>query len=86
MIQIRPISDLRNKFTEIEAIVNDGNPVYLKKNGYWSMVVLSIEDYSNLINCIESKLDEADREATNSSERLNHDEVFKGVRRFISGR
>ena len=25
MIQIRPISDLRNKFTEIEAIVNDGN-------------------------------------------------------------
>ena len=44
MIQIRPISDLRNKFTEIEAIVNDGNPVYLTKNGYGSMVVLSIED------------------------------------------
>lgn len=31
MIQIRPVSDLRNKFPEIETIVNAGNPVYLKK-------------------------------------------------------
>ena len=34
MIQIRPVSDLRNKFTEIEATVKEGNPVYLTKNGY----------------------------------------------------
>ena len=33
MIQIRPVSDLRNKFTEIEATVKEGNPVYLTKNG-----------------------------------------------------
>ena len=32
MIQIRPVSDLRNKFPEIEAIVNEGKPVYLTKN------------------------------------------------------
>ena len=42
MIQIRPVSDLRNKFTEIETIVNEGSPVYLTKNGYGSMVVLSL--------------------------------------------
>ena len=28
------ISDLRNKFPEIETLVNSGNPVYLTKNGY----------------------------------------------------
>ena len=46
MIQIRPVSDLRNKFTEIENIVKSGDPVYLTKNGYGAMVVLSIEAYS----------------------------------------
>jgi hypothetical protein len=34
MIQIRPVSDLRNKFPEIEKAVNGGRPVYLTKNGY----------------------------------------------------
>ena len=42
MIQIRPVSDLRNKFPEIENLVNEGNPVYLTKNGYGTMVVLSL--------------------------------------------
>ena len=50
MIQIRPISDLRNKFTEIEKEVSSGKPVYLTKNGYGSMVVLSIEAYSKLVD------------------------------------
>lgn len=45
MIQIRPVSDLRNKFTEIENTVKTGEPVYLTKNGYGSMVVMSIEAY-----------------------------------------
>lgn len=34
MMQIRPVSDRRNKFPEIEATVNNGEPVYLTKNGY----------------------------------------------------
>ena len=34
MLQIRPVSDLRNKFPDIEKIVNAGEPVYLTKNGY----------------------------------------------------
>ena len=48
MIQIRPVSDLRNKFTDIESIVQTGDPVYLTKNGYGTMVVMSIEAYSRL--------------------------------------
>ena len=43
MINIRPVSDLRNKYPEIEAIVQESQaPVYLTKNGYGSMVVMSI--------------------------------------------
>ena len=31
MISIRPVSDLRNKFTEIENAVSGGEPVFLTK-------------------------------------------------------
>ena len=55
MIQIRPVFDLRNKFTEIEEIVNEGNPVYLTINGYSVMVVMSLEQYANLTDNIEKK-------------------------------
>ena len=44
MIQIRPVSDLRNKFPEIEMLVNEEQPVYLTKNGYGAMVVLGLEE------------------------------------------
>lgn len=86
MIQIRPVSDLRNKFPEIEAIVNDGKPVYLTKNGYGAMVVLSLEEYASLTDGIEKKLDEADEQATMTKERLDHDTVFKNVRNVIHGK
>ena len=80
MIQIRPVSDLRNKFPEIEALVNEGNPVYLTKNGYGAMVVLSLEEYARLTERLERRLDEADRMAEISEERLSHESVFSKVR------
>ncbi len=45
MIQIRPVSDLRNKFPDIERLVNEGEPVYLTKNGYGDMVIMGMEVY-----------------------------------------
>ena len=84
MIQIRPVSDLRNKFTEIETIVNEGSPVYLTKNGYGSMVVLSLKEYTRLTDGIEAALDEADRMAEASEKRMTHEEVFQSLRRKIN--
>lgn len=87
MMNIRPVSDLRNKFPEIEDIVlKSGEPVYLTKNGYGSMVVLSIEQYSALIDEVELKLDEADREAVLSDVRYSGEDVFKRARGRIHGR
>lgn len=85
MIQIRPVSDLRNKFPEIENVVNEGEPVYLTKNGYGTMVVLSLEAYSQLTEGIEMALDEADRIALENNKRYSHDEVFTKLRRSING-
>lgn len=87
MINIRPVSDLRNKFPEIEELVlTNGEPVYLTKNGYGSMVVMSIEQYSALTDPIEQKLDEADRAAEASDIRYSGEEVFQRVRSRIHGR
>lgn len=83
MIQIRPVSDLRNKFPEIESVVKEGQPVYLTKNGYGSMVVMSIEQYSKLTGDIEAKLDEADAAAAETDKRFSHEEVFGNVRRRL---
>lgn len=86
MLNIRPVSDLRNKFPEIESIVKQGEPVYLTKNGYGSMVVLSMEQYAALTDEVELRLDEADRAAEMTEVRLEESEVFDRVRARIHGR
>ena len=83
MLQIRPVSDLRNKFTEIERVVSDGSPVFLTKNGYGSMVVLSLEAYCRLTDSVEAALFQADYEAEHDTRRLSHEEVFDSIREKI---
>ena len=85
MIQIKPVSDLRNNFTEIESIVKTGSPVYLTKNGYGSMVVMSIESYSKLTESVEDELDIADKMAEETNMRYTHEEVFSKLRENIIG-
>ena len=84
MIQIRPVSDLRNKFPEVEKAVACGEPVYLTKNGYGAMVVLSLEAYSRLTDGVDTDLDEADKYAEEDDRRYTHDEVFANLRRRIN--
>lgn len=84
MIQIRPVSDLRNKFTEIENTVKTGAPVYLTKNGYGSMVVMSIEAYSKLTESIDDALDVADKMAEEIDKRYTHEEMFKKLREAVN--
>ncbi len=84
MINIRPVSDLRNKFPEIEeTVINSNAPVFLTKNGYGTMVILSIEHYAALTDDVERKLDEADNLAKSSNTRLSKDQLFNKVRTRI---
>lgn len=46
MAQIRPSADLRNKYNEISKLCHERNePVYITKNGYNDLVILSNEAY-----------------------------------------
>jgi len=84
MIAIRPVSDLRNKFPEVEeTVLHSGKPVFLTKNGYGTMVLLSLEQYAALTEDIEAKLDEADAAAKENKSRLTHEEVFSKARDII---
>lgn len=49
LIQIRPVSDLQNDYNAIEkAILENEQRVYLTKNGYGSMVIMNLEEYSRM--------------------------------------
>lgn len=101
MLNIRPVSDLRNKYPEIEDLVlKQDEVVYLTKNGYGSMVVMSIEKYSkimeelNINDNLKAKYKDIDiNDLLNNSEDeldnpktkyLSHEEVIDRARRTIN--
>jgi len=89
MPHIRPVSDLRNNFAEISRIVHEtGEPVFLTKNGYGDMVVMSIEAYERhqFESEVYLKLKEAELEAKLSGKRFSQKEVFNELRAKLSGR
>lgn len=62
MIQIRPVSDLQKDYGSIEKEVLDGSQtMYLTKNGYGSMVMMSLEKYSKLTDQASNILAETNR-------------------------
>jgi prevent-host-death family protein len=84
---IRPISDLRNKFSDISRAVHESNePVYLTKNGRGDMVVMSLEAYEkNLFEHeIYIKLKEAEYEAASTKKRYSHEETISELRKIIN--
>ncbi len=87
---IRPVSDLRNNFAEISKIVHEtAQPVFLTKNGFGDMVVLSIEAYENLQfeSEVYLKLQEAEKEAKLTDKRFSSKEILaelKGATGFFS--
>lgn len=84
--KIRPVSDLRNNFTEISRIVHEtGEPIYLTKNGYGDMVVMSMDAYEQSLfeNEVYYKLKEAELEAKSTDKRFSHEEVFTDLRARI---
>ena len=86
MINIRPVSDLRNNFREVEEQVRRDGPVFLTKNGYGSMVVMSVEQYAALTDEVEMKLDEIEMAAASTDVRYTLDEAFAMVRGRRNGK
>lgn len=83
MNNIRPVSDLRNNFAEISKTVHETKqPVFLTKNGFGDMVVLSTEAYENLQfeSEVYFKLKEAEKEAEINSMRYSVRDVLKALK------
>lgn len=86
MPKIRPVSDLRNHFADISKTVHEsGEPVFLTKNGYGDMVVMSMEAYESyqFESEVYFKLKEAELEAKTTDKCFTHDEVFSDLRRKL---
>ncbi len=86
---IRPVSDLRNHFADISRTVHEtAQPVFLTKNGYGDMVVLSMEAYENLQfeSEVYFKLREAEHEAELTGERRSSKDVLQAMKDAIGGK
>ena len=81
MPNIKPISDLRN-YSDVLHDVAVGAPVFLTKNGFGDMVVLSMEAYENLQfeSEVYFKLKEAEKEAEINSMRYSARDVLKALK------
>ena len=89
MTQIRPVSDLRNRFADISHAVHEsGEPVILTKNGYGDMVVLSYDAYERIQHekFIASQLNAAEAEASATAQRFAHDQVMENLRTRLEAR
>lgn len=63
MPQIRPITDLRNT-NEISEICHARNePVFITKNGYGDLVVMSIETYEQMMETAQADVAISEAEA-----------------------
>lgn len=86
MNMIRPVSDLKNNFADISRTVHEtAEPVFLTKNGYGDMVVLSMEAFENLQfdSEVYFKLQEAEREAEATNNRYSQKDVLKAMKAAI---
>ena len=85
---IRPVSDLRNNFADISKTVHEtAQPVFLTKNGYGDMVVMSMEAFESLQfeSELYFKLQAAEQEAELTGQRYSPKEVLQAMREAIGG-
>ena len=83
MPQIRPITDLRNT-TEISELCHaKREPLFITKNGYGDLVVMSIETYEDMIETVrtDAAISEAEREYAADGTLLDAKEVLSSLRR-----
>ncbi len=96
MINIKPVSDLRNKYQDIENIVlQEDENVYLTKNGYGAMVLISLEKYTKMVDKLQNNkenkgkeknvnyeiLDEISKEEELENESNGNDESYPKIKR-----
>lgn len=83
MPQIRPITDLRNT-TEISELCHARRePLFITKNGYGDLVVMSIEAYEEMVETArtDAAISEAEKEYAADGVLLDAKEALSSLRR-----
>ena len=83
MPQIRPITDLRNTSEISDACHARREPVFITKNGYGDLVVMSIETYEEMLDCIatDKAIADAEQEIAAGGQLLDAKEALGALRR-----
>jgi PHD/YefM family antitoxin component YafN of YafNO toxin-antitoxin module len=82
VIEIRPIKDLRDT-TEISKLCEESKePIYITKNGYGHLVVMSMETYKDKLAKADlyEKLAEAENQIKNGEKLLDAEAVFESLK------
>lgn len=83
MPQIRPITDLRNT-TEISEICHaKQEPVFITKNGYGDLVIMSMETYEAMTETalVDAAISEAEAEFRQNGQLYDAREALSSLRR-----
>ena len=83
MPQIRPITDLRNT-TEISELCHaKREPLFITKNGYGDLVIMSIEAYEEMLETaqIDIAINEAEKEFASGDELLDARDALSSLRK-----
>ena len=87
MPQIRPITDLRNTNEISELCHARREPLFITKNGYGELVVMSIEAYEEMIETArtDAAISEAEQEFAADGVLLDARETLSSLRRKYFG-
>ena len=83
MAIIMPIKELRDTTKISETCHNANEPIYITKNGYGDMVIMSIDTFNamSLQNEIDSAITKFEKEVADGVEFLNAEDALKTLRR-----
>ncbi len=83
MPMIRPIKDLRNTNEISELCHNSDEPIFITKNGYGDLVVMSMETYEKTLAKLElyQKLAEAELQVKNGDLLMEAEAAFESLKK-----
>ena len=83
MPEIRPITDLRNT-NEIATLCHEKDePIFITKNGYGDLVIMSLETYDQLLTAplVDHAIQVSEEELLKDAELINAKEGLAALRR-----
>lgn len=85
---IRPITDLRNTNEISELCHSKQEPIFITKNGYGDLVIMSIETFDSMLEDreIDAAISEAEAEYTSDNQLIDAREALSVLKRKHFGK